>query len=201
MEVRKRGEYGVSAKIFALKLLSDASSSTHSSTTHGAGRSHHVIKFQCLNAPLAIRTLNVLYLEFIIHVYVSCSLLWACPCLLANIHTLILAMKYHTWDMGSLLPLMPMEYLCPTCNKVSGCMCLWLAVHFSLLVAISGAPPMDMPPVVPSMEADHPDLYIPKPVEEFLPRFRRYVSEKVGGLATVLSSISLASLYRMCRRF
>lgn len=140
-----------------------------------------------LSAPLVISTLNVLYLELLVHVYVWCSLLWGCPCPQANIHTPILAMKYPPWDMGSLLPLMPMEYLCPTCNKASGHVCLWLVMHSSLLVVIPGAPPMDMPPGVPSMEADHPDLYIPKPVEEFLPRFRRHVSEKVGVLSTVLS--------------
>ena len=32
-------------------------------------------------------------------------------------------------------------------------------------------PPMDA--------ADHPDLFIPKPVQEFLPRFRRHIREKV----------------------
>lgn len=41
-----------------------------------------------------------------------------------------------------------------------------------------GAPPMEMPPVVPSMDADHPDFFIPKPVEEFLPRFRRHIRDK-----------------------
>jgi translation initiation factor 3 subunit L len=41
-----------------------------------------------------------------------------------------------------------------------------------------GAPPMD-PPLVPTLEAaDHPDLFIPKPVAEFLPRFRRNITEK-----------------------
>lgn len=44
---------------------------------------------------------------------------------------------------------------------------------------ITGAPPMEMPPVVPSMDADHPDFFIPKPVEEFLPRFRRHIRDKV----------------------
>ena len=37
---------------------------------------------------------------------------------------------------------------------------------------------MEVPPV-PTMDADHPDLFIPEPVQLFLPHFRRLVKDKV----------------------
>ena len=52
---------------------------------------------------------------------------------------------------------------------------------YKLSALITGAPPMEPPPIATQMDAaDHPDLFIPKPVQEFLPRFRRHVREKVG---------------------
>ncbi len=51
---------------------------------------------------------------------------------------------------------------------------------------ITGAPPLDIPPVeqpmpVPPMDgtADHPDHYIPEPVRHFLPYFHKQIMEKV----------------------
>ena len=38
------------------------------------------------------------------------------------------------------------------------------------------------PPPIPAMDADHPDLYIPEPVKNFLPYFQRTVADKVGYL-------------------
>ena len=41
-------------------------------------------------------------------------------------------------------------------------------------------PPMPVQPVPPSMDADHPDFYIPEVVKGFLPFFHRQVVEKVS---------------------
>ena len=45
-----------------------------------------------------------------------------------------------------------------------------------MVYIIAGPPPLEAPP---TEAADHPDLFIPKPVQEFLPRFRRYIQDKV----------------------
>ena len=38
---------------------------------------------------------------------------------------------------------------------------------------------MEPAPVPPMDAAEHPDMFIPKPVYEFIPRFRRCIHEKV----------------------